>query len=295
MASTVPWGVISTLPNQNKSKESKEKGVSSAYSTEKMNILEIKDLHVSVKDKEILKGIDLVVKEGEIHAIMGPNGNGKSTLLQTIMGNPNYKVEHGQILYDDIDITNLSVDERAKLGIFLGMQSPLEIEGVTTADFLRNVLSNNNDKFKLFDFIKQIEKTTEKLEMDKDMIHRDLNLGFSGGEKKKNEILQMYMLKPSLVILDEIDSGLDVDSLRIVGTNVTNYFKEAKPGLLLITHYQRLLDYIKPDFVHVIIDGKIVKTGDFSLVKEIEEKGYDVIKKNNKTGTGVIEEFNSNE
>ena len=260
-----------------------------------MHKLEIKNLYVSIDNNLILKDFSLTINSGEIHVIMGPNGTGKSTLSKVIMGNPNYKVEHGQILYDDIDITNLSVDERAKLGIFLGMQSPLEIEGVTTADFLRNVLSNNNDKFKLFDFIKQIEKTTEKLEMDKDMIHRDLNFGFSGGEKKKNEILQMYMLKPSLVILDEIDSGLDVDSLRIVGTNVTNYFNEAKPGLLLITHYQRLLDYIKPDFVHVIIDGKIIKTGDFSLVKEIEEKGYDVIKKNNKTGTGVVEEFNSNE
>ncbi len=261
-----------------------------------MHKLEIKDLYVSINDKVILKGFNLIVNSGEIHVIMGPNGVGKSTLSKVIMGETSYKIESGSILFDDKDITNMTVDERARLGLFLGMQSPLEIEGVTNADFLRNALSNKLGKdFKLFDFIKELEKTTSYLQMDKDMIHRDVNFGFSGGEKKKNEILQMYMLKPQMVILDEVDSGLDVDSLKIVGENVMNYYRKANPGILLITHYQRLLDYIKPDYVHILIDGKIQKSGDFSLVKEIEQKGYDQIKKSSKTGTCIIKEISKSE
>jgi Fe-S cluster assembly ATP-binding protein len=194
------------------------------------------------------------------------------------MGDPHYKVLEGKIYFNDIDITNLKVDERAKLGIFLGMQLPLEIEGVTNADFLRTAISaKDKANFKLMPFIKELDKNVESLKMNKDMIHRGINVGFSGGERKKNEILQMYMLKPSCVLLDEIDSGLDVDSLKIVGENVTKYKEEYKPSILLITHYQRLLNYIKPDFVHIMKDGKIVKTGDASLVKEIEEVGYENI------------------
>lgn len=258
--------------------------------------LEIKNLYASINDKIILKDFNLTINSGEIHVIMGPNGTGKSTLSNVIMGNPNYKIEEGQILYNGIDITHKTVDERARMGIFLGMQNPPEIEGVTNADFMRNAISNKLGKdFKLLDFIKKIENSALNLKMDKNMIHRDVNLGFSGGEKKKNEILQMYMLNPSLVILDEIDSGLDVDSLRIVGENVTKYFKEENPGILLITHYKRLLDYIKPNFVHILLDGKIVKSGDFTLVKQIEENGYDEFKKNNKSGSNVVEENEVNE
>ena len=243
-----------------------------------MHILKIENLTVSAEEQVILKNFSLEIKSGEIHAIMGPNGTGKSTLTKAIMGAERYKVEKGKILFDGKDITKLEVDERARLGIFLGMQSPMEIDGVTNADFLRTAIrAQNNDKFELFPFIKDLDKYVEKLKMDKEMIHRGVNKGFSGGERKKNEILQMYMLKPNVVMLDEIDSGLDVDSLKIVGKNVMEYYKENKPAILLITHYQRLLDYIKPDFVHIMKDGHIIKTGDSSLVKEIEQSGYENI------------------
>lgn len=240
--------------------------------------LKIENLKVKVVDKLILDGFNLTINEGEIHAIMGPNGTGKSTLTKVIMGDPNYEIIDGTITFDGKLLNDLKVDERARLGIFLGMQLPLAIEGVTNADFLRTALNTKDGKnFKLMPFIKELDKTVEQLKMKKDMIHRGINEGFSGGERKKNEILQMYMLKPSCVLLDEIDSGLDVDSLKIVGENVFNYAKEYKPCMLLITHYQRLLDYIHPDFVHIMKDGKIVKTGDSSLVKEIEEIGYENI------------------
>lgn len=244
-----------------------------------MHNLKIVDLTVKVDDRVILNKFNLEIKSGEIHAIMGPNGTGKSTLTKVIIGDDNYEVVSGQIYFDDKLLNELSVDERARLGIFLGMQLPIEIDGVTNADFLRTALrSQNNDEFNLFGFIKELDCATEKLKMDKDMIHRGVNKGFSGGERKKNEILQMYILKPKMIMLDEIDSGLDVDSLKIVGENVMDYYKENEAGILLITHYQRLLDYIKPDFVHIMMDGKIIKSGDCSLVKEIEEKGYTKIK-----------------
>lgn len=243
-----------------------------------MEGIKIENLKVEIDGKVILNDFNLVINKGEVHTIMGPNGTGKSTLTKVIMGDPHYKVLEGKIYFNDIDITNLKVDERAKLGIFLGMQLPLEIEGVTNADFLRTAISaKDKANFKLMPFIKELDKNVESLKMNKDMIHRGINVGFSGGERKKNEILQMYMLKPSCVLLDEIDSGLDVDSLKIVGENVTKYKEEYKPSILLITHYQRLLNYIKPDFVHIMKDGKIVKTGDASLVKEIEEVGYENI------------------
>jgi len=253
-----------------------------------MHTLKIKDLCVSVDNKQILNNFNLEIKSGEIHAIMGPNGTGKSTLSKVIMGDPNYIITSGSIYFDDIEINNLEVSERARLGIFLGMQMPLEIEGVSNSDFLRAALHNKDENFKLYDFIKKINKTVEKLEMDKSMIHRGINQGFSGGERKKNEILQMYMLEPNTVLLDEIDSGLDVDSLRIVGENVMSYYNEKKPSILLITHYQRLLDYIKPDYVHIMKNGTIVKSGDVSLVSLIEENGYD--EKNINSGTDVIKE-----
>ena len=243
-----------------------------------MDILKIDNINVLVEGKQILKDFSLEIKSGEIHAIMGPNGVGKSTLTRIIIGDPNYKLTKGHIYFNDIELNKLEVDERARLGIFLGMQSPLEIEGVTNADFLRTAVSiKEKENFSLMPFIKKIDKTVEKLKMNKDMVHRGVNQGFSGGERKKNEILQMYMLEPKMVILDEIDSGLDVDSLKIVGENVMEYYKNNNPGLLVITHYKRLLDYIKPNFVHVLYDGKIIKTDDSKLISEIEKNGYESI------------------
>lgn len=257
-----------------------------------MDKLKITNLSVSVDDKVIIKDFNLEIKSGEIHVIMGPNGTGKSTLTKVIMGDKNYKVLNGDIKFNNKSLKKLTTDERARLGIFLGMQNPLEIEGVTNADFLRTAISTKDgDNFKLFDFIKELDKNVEYLGMNKDMIHRGLNQGFSGGERKKNEILQMYMLKPKCILLDEIDSGLDVDSLKVVGNAVMDYFRNNDCSILLITHYQRLLKYIKPTHVHVMQDGAIVKNGDVSLVKEVEEKGYKINKKIDSIGTCVVKEM----
>ncbi len=252
-----------------------------------MQNLKIKDLTVKINGKIILNDFNLEIKSGEIHAIMGPNGTGKSTLTKVIMGDPNYEIVKGNIYFDNIKINDMPVDERARLGIFLGMQMPMEIEGVSNADFLRTALRSKNENFKLYSFIKELDKTVEDLKMNKDMIHRGINEGFSGGERKKNEILQMHILKPQLVMLDEIDSGLDVDSLKIVGESVMDYYQKEKPAILLVTHYQRLLDYIKPDYIHVMSLGKIVKSGDSSLVKVIEKEGYEKI---SETSTSIIKE-----
>lgn len=257
------------------------------------HILVIQDLNVEVEGKQILNHLNLTIKSGEIHAIMGPNGTGKSTLSKVIMGDKNYHVLSGTITYDDQDLLAMTVDERARLGIFLGMQMPIEIEGVTNADFMRSAVhAKEQDQFKLFSFIKEMDQAVQDLKMDPNMIHRSLNQGFSGGERKKNEILQMYLLKPDMVLLDEIDSGLDVDSLRIVGENVMKYYREKNPGILLITHYKRLLDYIKPTHVHIMVKGTIVKTGDASLVEEVETSGYEAIEKNfpSSIGTCIIKE-----
>lgn len=257
-----------------------------------MHILKIENLTVLVENKTILKNFSLEIKSGEIHALMGPNGVGKSTLSKVIMGDDNYIIKEGYIYYDGVLLNDMPVNERALLGIFLGMQMPPEIEGVTNADFLRTALhTKEKDNFKLFSFIKQIDKTVEELHMNKEMIHRGVNSGFSGGERKKNEILQMCLLKPSFIMLDEIDSGLDVDSLRLVGEKVSTYFEQEHPAILLVTHYKRLLDYIKPTHVHILQDGHIVKSGGFELVDYIEENGYNF----DKLGISVVKENQDNE
>lgn len=262
-----------------------------------MHILEIKNLSVKIENKIILNEFNLKINSGEVHVIMGPNGTGKSTLSKVIMGDPSYEVISGDILLNGKSILEMSVDERANAGIFLAMQSPIEIEGVSNADFLRSAsYSKDKDNFKLMQFIKDIEKYSDKLKLNRDFIHRGVNEGFSGGERKKNEILQMYMLKPNIVLLDEIDSGLDVDSLKIVGENITEYKEKENCGILAITHYQRLLDYIKPDFVHIMMNGQIIKSGDASLVQYIEENGYEKIdKKNQISSTCIVKEILSNE
>ena len=240
------------------------------------NTLEIIDLHVSVEDKEILKGINLVVKEGEVHAIMGPNGNGKSTLLQTIMGHPKYTITRGSILFNGEDVLTMSVDERARKGIFLAMQYPQEISGVTNSDFLRAAInSRREENISLFKFIKQIEANIKKLKMKDDLAHRFVNDGFSGGEKKRNEILQMMMLEPSIAMLDEIDSGLDVDAIKLVSDAINELIGKNSMGLLVVSHYERFFTLIKPTHSHVIVDGKIVVEGDNELVMKIDTDGYD--------------------
>ena|SRR5574344_278045 len=255
--------------------------------------LKIVNLTVEIDNKKILKNFNLEIKDGEIHAIMGPNGVGKSTLSKVIMGDPNYKILNGDILLNEESIIDMKVDERARKGLFLGMQMPLEIEGVTNADFLRTALnSKEGNNFSLMPFIRKLDKYVSELKMDPEMIHRGINQGFSGGERKKNEILQMYMLEPSMIILDEIDSGLDVDSLKIVGTEVMNYHKNNNPSILIITHYQRLLDYIKPDYVHILKNGCIKKSGNISLVKEIEDYGYENVLKDE---TCIIDSKTKNE
>ncbi len=247
-----------------------------------MNVnFKIENLHANVEDTEILKGINLEMKSGEIHAIMGPNGTGKSTLSSVVMGHPKYTVKSGSVLLNNEDILSMSVDERARAGIFLAMQYPQEISGVTNSDFLRQAInSRSEEQINLYSFIKKMEGAIDDLKMDGDLAHRFLNEGFSGGEKKRNEILQLKMLDPKVAILDEIDSGLDVDALRIVGENVMSIAKERKDDIsfLVITHYQRLLDYITPDFVHIMLGGKIVKSGGQELALRVENEGYDWIK-----------------
>ncbi|WP_125704571.1 Fe-S cluster assembly ATPase SufC [Lacticaseibacillus daqingensis] len=249
-----------------------------------MSTLEIKDLHVKVKDEpahaEILRGVNLTVKTGEIHALMGPNGNGKSTLAETIMGNPRYLVTQGDILVDGQSLLELPVDARARAGLFLGMQYPAEIAGVTNAEFIRaaiNARRPDDDQIPIMQFLKQLDATMATLEMPADMADRYLNQGFSGGEKKRNEILQLMMIQPKFALLDEIDSGLDIDALRIVAKGV-NLQRGPEFGSLIITHYQRLLDYIVPDFVHVMKDGEIIETGGAELAKELEKTGYSHLK-----------------
>ncbi|HAR4812160.1 TPA: Fe-S cluster assembly ATPase SufC [Staphylococcus aureus] len=242
--------------------------------------LEIKDLHVSIEDKEILKGVNLTINTDEIHAIMGPNGTGKSTLSSAIMGHPSYEVTKGEVLLDGVNILELEVDERVKAGLFLAMQYPSEITGVTNADFMRSAINAKREEgqeINLMQFIKKLDKNMDFLDIDKDMAQRYLNEGFSGGEKKRNEILQLMMLEPKFAILDEIDSGLDIDALKVVSKGI-NQMRGENFGALMITHYQRLLNYITPDKVHVMYAGKVVKSGGPELAKRLEEEGYEWVK-----------------
>lgn len=242
--------------------------------------LEIKDLHVSIEDKEILKGVNLTINTGEVHAIMGPNGTGKSTLSSAIMGHPSYEVTQGEVLLDGVNILELEVDERAKAGLFLAMQYPSEITGVTNADFMRSAINAKREEgqeINLMQFIKKLDKQMDFLDIDKDMAQRYLNEGFSGGEKKRNEILQLMMLEPKFAILDEIDSGLDIDALKVVSKGI-NEMRGEDFGALMITHYQRLLNYITPDKVHVMYGGTVVKSGGPELAKRLEEEGYEWVK-----------------
>jgi len=245
-------------------------------------MLEIKNLQACVEDKNILRGIDLQVNPGEVHAIMGPNGSGKSTLASVIAGKEEYEVTAGSILLDGVDIEELSADERAHKGIFMSFQYPVEIPGVTVTNFMKTAINatrkaNGLEDMPAKDMLKMIREKSEMLEIDRKFLSRSLNVGFSGGEKKRNEIFQLAMLEPKLAILDETDSGLDIDALRIVANGV-NKLRSKDNAIIVITHYQRLLDYIIPDFVHVLYEGRIVKSGGKELAHELEEKGYDWIK-----------------
>jgi len=245
-------------------------------------MLQIKDLHAGIDGKEILRGIDLEIKPGEVHAIMGPNGSGKSTLSSVIAGNETYEVLKGDILLEGESILEMAPDERAHKGIFLSFQYPIEIPGVSTTNFIKTAINQKRkaqglEDLPAKDMLKMIREKSALLEMDSKFLSRSLNEGFSGGEKKRNEIFQMAMLEPKLAILDETDSGLDIDALKIVANGVNRLKSEAN-AVIIITHYQRLLDYIIPDFVHVLHNGKIVKSGGKELAYELEEKGYDWVK-----------------
>ena len=245
-------------------------------------MLEINNLHASVEDKQILKGIDLKVSPGEVHAIMGPNGSGKSTLSTVIAGHEDFEIDKGEILFEDEDLVDFNTEERAHKGIFLSFQYPVEIPGVSVTNFIKTSINqmrkaNGLDEMPASEMLKKIREKSDLLKIDSKFLSRSLNEGFSGGEKKRNEIFQMAMLEPKLAILDETDSGLDIDALKIVANGV-NMLRNDDSAVVLITHYQRLLDYIVPDFVHVLSDGKIVKSGNKNLAVELEAKGYDWVK-----------------
>ena len=245
-------------------------------------MLKIKNIHAKIEDKSILNGIDLEIKAGEIHAIMGPNGSGKSTLASVITGKEEYEVTDGQILFENEDLEEVSPEERAHKGIFMSFQYPIEIPGITTTNFIKTAINETRkargeNDMPAKDMLKMLREKCDLLDIDQKFLSRSINDGFSGGEKKRNEIFQMAMLEPKLAILDETDSGLDIDALKIVANGV-NKLKSQDNAVMVITHYQRLLDYIVPDYVHVLFDGKIVKSGTKDLAHELEEKGYDWIK-----------------
>lgn len=244
-------------------------------------LLEVEDLKVSIKDKEILKGLNLKVNEGEVHVLMGINGAGKSTLVKTLSAHYDCNVTNGKITYKNKDLLEMDVAQRANDGIFMSFQTPVEVPGVNNSYFLRTALNEKRaylgqEEMNAMDFLKLVKEETNKFNIDRKLLQRDLNDGFSGGEKKRNELIQLLMLQPDLILLDEIDSGLDVDAIKTVAT-VINSMLDGKRSILMITHYDRLLELIKPDFVHILNEGKIVKTGDYSLALELDEKGYEAI------------------
>ncbi|AQW21089.1 ABC transporter ATP-binding protein [Lentilactobacillus curieae] len=241
--------------------------------------LEIKNLSVAVEDKTILNGVNLTINDGEVHALMGPNGTGKSTLSETIMGNPRYRVTDGEIMLNGQDLLKMTVDERARNGIFLAMQYPMEVAGISNADFIHSAMNakNANHAVPVLQFMQKLEQNMNFLDMKPEVAERDLNEDFSGGEKKRNEILQMMMLQPELAILDEIDSGLDIDALKVVAKGI-NSMRDNKFSALMVTHYQRLLNYVVPDVVHIMMDGKIVETGGPELAQQLEKTGYSDIR-----------------
>lgn len=248
-----------------------------------MSTLEIIDLHVEIEDKQILKGVNLTINSNEVHAIMGPNGTGKSTLSQAIMGHPDYTVTKGQVLLDGVNLLDLAVDERARAGLFMAVQYPSEISGVTNATFMREAINarrDENDQMPIFEFLDRLDEKMAVLDMSDEMVERYVNEGFSGGEKKRNEILQMLMIEPRFALLDEIDSGLDIDALQVVAKGI-NSLRGPQFGALIITHYQRLLNYVTPDFVHIMMDGRVVKSGGPELALELEAKGYKEIAQEN--------------
>jgi Fe-S cluster assembly ATP-binding protein len=241
--------------------------------------LEIRNLHVRTEEREILRGVDLTVRTGELHALLGPNGSGKSTLANTIMGHPSYEVTEGQVLFDGAEITGLAPHERAKLGLFLAFQYPVAVPGVSVANFLRMAINAQRDEpIKVKEFGEQLGHAVELLDVDRAFTSRHLNDGFSGGEKKRAEILQMAMLQPQVAVLDETDSGLDIDALRTVAEGVAKLHAEQGLGALIITHYQRILDHVQPQFVHILMDGRIVMRGGPELVERLEREGYDPIR-----------------
>ena len=251
-------------------------------------MIEIKNLHATIEGKEILKGLSLNVKAGEIHAIMGPNGAGKSTLASILAGREEYEITNGEVSFDGNDLLEMSTEERARAGLFLAFQYPVEIPGVSNVNFLRTAINeirdaNGENPISAKEFMALVREKSKIVELDSSLASRSVNEGFSGGEKKRNEIFQMAMLNPKLAVLDETDSGLDIDALRIVAKGV-NSLKSPENASIVITHYQRLLDYIVPDYVHVLYDGRIVKTGDKNLALELEEKGYDWIKAETQVG-----------
>jgi Fe-S cluster assembly ATP-binding protein len=256
-----------------------------------MNMLHINNLHAGVEDKEILKGFTLEINPGEVHAIMGPNGTGKSTLANVIAGKEGYEISDGTVTLNGVDILDMSPEDRARAGLFIAFQYPVEIPGVSNANFLKAAINEKRkaqglDPIAPSEFLRLMREKMALVEMKQDFVSRSVNEGFSGGEKKRNEIFQMAMLEPTMCIMDETDSGLDIDALKVVATGV-NKIRSAHNAFLIITHYQRLLDYIVPDFVHVMYDGRIVKSGDKSLALELEEKGYDWIKTEVETETAV--------